>query len=200
MPGAQIALPREFRRYERSDPPFNTPSGKIELYSSVLESIGVDPLPVYREPPESPQSTPELYRDFPLIYTHYRLWPYMHSEGRQIAGQRNLIPEPYLEMNPDTGAHYGLREGDWVYLETPHSRGKNQICFKVRFLPEMHPDVAAGPHGWWFPENLEPDHGCFESNINTLLTLDPPYDPVVGNVQCRAILCRISNTHPTVQT
>ena len=200
MPGAQIALPREFRRYERSDPPFNTPSGKIELYSSVLESIGADPLPVFQEPPESPQSTPELFRDFPLIYTHYRLWPYMHSEGRQIAGQRDLIPEPYLEMNPGTGEHYGVHESDWICLETPHSRGKNWIRFKVRFVPDMHPDVVAGPHGWWFPEKLEPDHGCFESNINTLLTLDPPYDPVVGNVQCRAILCRISKTHPMVQT
>jgi anaerobic selenocysteine-containing dehydrogenase/NADPH-dependent glutamate synthase beta subunit-like oxidoreductase len=191
-PDARIVLPREFRRYERSDPPFNTASGKIELYSSVFESIGVDPLPVYQEPPQSPRSTPALHREFPLIYTHYRLWPYMHSEGRQIPGQRNLIPEPYLEMNPDTGQNYGIQEGDRVYLETPHSRGKDRISFKVRFVPEMHPDVVAGPHAWWLPEKPGPDHGCFESNINTLLKLDPPYDPVVGNVQCRAILCRIS--------
>ncbi len=191
MPDSQITFPREFRRYEHSEPPFNTASGKIELYSSLFESIGVDPLPVYQEPPESPQRTPKLYREFPLIYTHYRLWAYMHSEGRQITSQREFIPEAYLEMNPDTGAKYGLKEGDQVFLETPYSVGRDRIRFKVRFLPDMHPHVVAGPHAWWFPEKPGPDHGCFESNINTLLSLDPPYDPVVGNVQCRAILCRI---------
>ena len=191
LPDSQITFPREFRRYEHSDPPFNTASGKIELYSSVFASMGVDPLPVYKEPPESPQSTPALYREFPLIYTHYRLWSYMHSEGRQIAAQRELIPDACLEMNPETGAHYGLEEGDQVFLETPQSSGKDRIRFRIRFLPDMHPDVVCGPHAWWFPEKPGPDHGCFESNINTLLNLDPPYDPVVGNVQCRAILCRI---------
>lgn len=197
MPESRITLPREFRRFERSDPAFNTASGKIELYSSVFESIGVDPLPVYKEPPESPKSTPNLYNEFPLIYTHYRLWSYMHSEGRQISGQRKLIPEAYLEMNPTTGMKYGLLEGDRVYLETPHSQGRDRIGFKVRFLPDMHPDVVAGPHAWWFPEKPGPDHGCFDSNINTLLSLDPPYDPVVGNVQCRAILCRIYKAEAT---
>ncbi|MGD8387737.1 MAG: molybdopterin-dependent oxidoreductase [Desulfobacteraceae bacterium] len=191
MPGSRMTLPREFRRFERSDPAFHTVSGKIELYSSLFESMGVDPLPVYKEPPESPESTPRLYDDFPLIYTHYRLWSYMHSEGRQIPGQRNLIPEPFLEMNPDTGKKYRLCEGDTVSLETPHSQGRDRIRFKVRFLTGMHPDVVAGPHAWWFPEKPGPDHGCFESNINTLLSHDPPYDPVVGNVQCRAILCRV---------
>lgn len=199
MPESQIPLPREFRRFERSDPAFHTASGKIELYSSVFDSIGVDPLPVYREPPESPKSTPRLYEEFPLIYTHYRLWSYMHSEGRQIEGQRALIPEPCLEMNPKTAAEYGLCEGDWVVLETPRSRGKDRIRFKIRFLPDMHPDVVAGPHAWWFPEKNGPEHGCFESNINTLLRHEPPYDPVVGNVQCRAILCRITKAEDAFQ-
>jgi len=197
MPDSQITLPREFRRFECSDPAFNTVSGKIELYSSVFASIGVDPLPVYREPPEGPKSTPGLYNEFPLIYTHYRLWSYMHSEGRQIARQRELIPEAYLEMNPNTGLRYGLCEGQWVYLETPQSQGRDRIRFKVRFLADMHPDVVAGPHAWWFPEKPGPDHGCFESNINTLLRHDAPHDPVVGNVQCRAILCRIYKAEAT---
>jgi anaerobic selenocysteine-containing dehydrogenase len=121
----------------------------------------------------------------------------MHSEGRQIARQRELIPEAYLEMNPNTGLRYGLCEGEWVYLETPQSQGRDRIRFKVRFLTDMHPDVVAGPHAWWFPEKPGPDHGCFESNINTLLSHDPPYDPVVGNVQCRAILCRIYKAEAT---
>ncbi len=190
-PDSRITFPREFRRYERSTPPFITPSGKVELYSSVLEALGLDPLPVYEEPPDGPLSTPELFKEYPLIYTHYRLYCYMHAEGRQIERQRQLTPYPYLEINSDTASKLGIKDGEWVYLETPQSTGKWRLSFKARLVPEMHPDVVAGPHAWWFPEKPGPEHGCFDSNINAILPLDPPYDPVVGNVQCRALLCRV---------
>ncbi|MCK4723332.1 MAG: molybdopterin-dependent oxidoreductase, partial [Dehalococcoidia bacterium] len=189
--GSRITLPREFRRYERSQPPFGTASGKVELYSSVFEAVGYDPLPVYQEPPDGPVSTPELFKEFPLIYTHYRIWSYMHSEGRQIDRQRRLAPEAYLEINPETASKLGISEGDRVYLDTPKSKGEQPIKFKARLIPEMHPDVVAGPHGWWFPEKPGPEYGCFDSNINALLTLDPPYDPAIGVMQCRAFLCRV---------
>ena len=39
----------------------------IELYSTVLEKMGYDPLPAYREPPESPYSTPDIHAKFPYI-------------------------------------------------------------------------------------------------------------------------------------
>jgi len=192
-PDSRITLPRRFRRYENSSPPFGTVSGKVELYSAIFEALELDPLPVYQEPPESPVSTPELFNEFPLIYTHIRIRSYMHSEGRQIKRQRQETPYPYLELNSETASKFGINEGDWVYLETPNSEGKCRLSYKARLVPEMHPDVVAGPHAWWFPEKPGPQHGCFDSNINALLTLDPPYDPVVGNVQCRAFLCRVKN-------
>jgi anaerobic selenocysteine-containing dehydrogenase/thioredoxin reductase len=190
-PECRIVLPRRYQRYRESTPPFSTASGKVELYSSVLEAMGQDPLPVYHEPPESPISTPERFKEFPLIYTHYRIHSYMHSEGRQIKRQRQLAKDPCLEINPETASKLGIAAGDWVYLETPRSEGEWHISFRARLVPDMHPDVVAGPHAWWFPEKPGPEHGCFESNINALLTLDPPYDPIVGVPQCRAILCRI---------
>lgn len=190
-PESEIVLPRKYERYRESTPPFSTASGKVELYSSVLEAIGQEPLPVYHEPPESPLSTPELFKEFPLIYTHYRIHSFMHSEGRQVKRQRQLAPEPCLEMNPDTAAKMGIENGDWIHLETPRWKDSRHVTFKVRLVPDMHPDVVAGPHAWWFPERPAPEHGCFDSNINALLTTDPPYDPIVGVPQCRALLCRI---------
>lgn len=190
-PGSRLTFPRKYQRYKDSTPPFSTASGKVELYSRVFEAMGVDPLPVYQEPPESPFSTPELFKEYPLIYTQYRIHGYMHSEGRQIKRQRELAPQPYLEISAETAAKLGIAEGDRVYLETPRSEGKGRITYIARLVPEMHPDVVAGPHAWWFPEKPGPEHGAFDSNINALLTLDPPYDPVVGVPQCRAILCRV---------
>lgn len=191
MPDHKLELPREFKRYERGVPAFPTPTGKFELYSNVFEALGTDPLPVFREPPESPVSTPELYKEFPLIYTHLRLTAFQHSEGRQIARQRNMIPDPYLEMHPGTASKLGIKDGDWVELETPKSAGKRHIKFKAKLVPGYFPDVVGGPHGWWFPEKPAPEHGCFDSNINALIPHEPPYEPTVGNPACRSILCRV---------
>ncbi len=57
-----------YRKYEEQG--FATPSGKFELRCSALESMGYDPLPYFVEPPESPYSTPDLFRSYPLIYHH----------------------------------------------------------------------------------------------------------------------------------
>ncbi len=190
-PNATLTFPRKFERYRDSTPPFATPTGKVELYSTIFEAMGVDPLPVFQEPPESPRRTPELFKKFPFIYTHYRIHGYMHSEGRQVRRQRQLAPAPLLQMNPERAKALGIHEGDWVYLETPKSAGKGKLKYRVQLIPGMHPDVVAGPHAWWFPEKPQPDHGCFESNINALVTLEPPFDPVVGVPQVRAILCRV---------
>ena len=59
-----------YEKYEREG--FSTPTRKFELYSTLLEKWGYDPLPQYREPPESPVSTPELHRDIPLHPDHRR--------------------------------------------------------------------------------------------------------------------------------
>jgi len=190
-PSCCLTFPKEYERFRTSLPAFSTASGKVELYSQVFEAMGLDPLPVYNEPPESPIRTPDLFREFPFIYTHYRTHGFMHSEGRQIRRQRQLAPEPYLEMNDERAANLGIADGDWVTLETPRSAGKASIRFKARLVKDMHPDVVAGSHAWWFPEKPAPEHGCFDSNINALLSLDPPYDPVVGVPQCRAVLCRV---------
>ena len=49
---------------------FPTPSKKFEFHSNHLESLGYDPLPVFAEPGESPVSTPELYKEYPLRHEH----------------------------------------------------------------------------------------------------------------------------------
>ncbi len=52
--------------YWRKGGGFPTPTGKLELYSTVLEELGYDPLPYFTEPGESPYSTPELAEEYSL--------------------------------------------------------------------------------------------------------------------------------------
>ena len=62
---------------------FRTPTKKVELFSTTLEKLGYDPLPCHVEPNESPYSTPDLFKEYPLILsTGGRLPYYFHSQSR----------------------------------------------------------------------------------------------------------------------
>ncbi len=72
--------PEMYRKYEVFMEGFFTPSKKIALYSERLEELGYDPLPVYKEPAESPVSRPDLATEYPLILiTGVKQEMYTHS-------------------------------------------------------------------------------------------------------------------------
>lgn len=181
-----FVLPVDYKRYEEEG--FRTPSGKIEAYSRKLEELGYEPLPVYREPPESPVSSPEIADEYPLVLTTGgRLPVYFHSELRQIESLRKTHPDPLVEIHPETGKERGIKDGDWVFIES--RRGK--IKQRANVTEEIHPKVVNCEHGWWFPEKEPPEYGVWESNANLLTNDDPPYDPAMGSYQLRALLCEV---------
>jgi len=175
------------RKYETRG--FSTPTRKFELYSTILEQWGYDPLPQFREPPESPYSTPELYREYPYILITGRRSPgFFHSENRQLPWMRELHKDPVVEIHPEAAAGEGICEGDWVIIESP--RGK--VRQRAKLHAGMDPRIVSAEHGWWFPEKKDPGHGWDESNINILT--DNAYencDPAMGATHVRTLLCRI---------
>jgi anaerobic selenocysteine-containing dehydrogenase len=174
-----------YRKYEQDG--FATPSGKVELRCSTLESMGYDPLPYYREPPESPYSTPDLFKEYPLIITTgSRIQGYFCSEGRQIESLRKLNPHPVLEIHPDTAKNLGIKSGDWVWIESPRGRIKQM----AQLTEGIHRGVVHAQHGWWFPEKEPPEYGFTESNVN-VLAADMPCDPHTGSESLRAFLCKV---------
>jgi len=142
---------------------FSTPTGKVEIYSTLLEKWGYDPLPQFREPPESPYSTPELYNQYPyILITGRRLPGFFHTENRQL---------PWMRI-----------------IESP--RGK--VRQRAKYFAGMDPRVVSAEHAWWFPEKSDPGHGWDESNINVLTSNDyENCDPAMGATHVRCLLCRI---------
>lgn len=192
------APPTVEKRYEQISPEtgmlrgFATPTGKVELYSTVLESLDYDPLPRYEEPPETPVSDPELAKEYPLILiTGARFRPMHHSEHRQIPSLRKLYPYPTVEINPDTGRRLGIGDGEWVIIET--LRGK--IKQKAKFTSKVHRRIVEVQHGWWFPEEIAEDpilFGVFQSNANVLTPDDDQYcDPPTGATAFLPLLCKV---------
>jgi thiosulfate reductase/polysulfide reductase chain A len=184
-------VPFKYRKFE--DGGFRTPTGKIELYSTRLEALGYPPLPYYEEPPESPISSPEVARDYPLVLTTGgRISFFFNSEHRQIANLRKARQHPLAEIHPETAARYGIVNGDWMWIET--RRGRMQQ--KAKLTTGIDPRVIHVEHGWWFPEEPGPEYGIWKSNVNVLTDNQPPYDPAMGTYQLRALLCRVARADP----
>ena len=180
---------KEYRRHERTG--FDTPSGKVELYSDRLAQWGFDPLPVYREPLESPVSAPELTERYPFVLTCRKLATFMHTQGRMIESLRRVSPEPRVYIQKDTANRLGIGEGDWVFIETMHGRIKE----RASLVSALDPRVIVADNGWWFPERDAGSlHGWAESNYNILTHGGKPWSREMGSPTLRGIVCNVSKT------
>ncbi|NNL66542.1 MAG: molybdopterin-dependent oxidoreductase, partial [Myxococcales bacterium] len=142
----EIYLPEPaFRKYERTG--FATPSGKVELRSSILEDLGFDPLPYYREaPPHDPR--------FPLeLFMGVREDEFFQTGHRHVPELRARKPEPQMYIHADDATEAGVTEGEWVDVATRQG--------KVRLQATIRDDMPRGlirvPHGWWKPETAQGD-------------------------------------------
>jgi anaerobic selenocysteine-containing dehydrogenase len=163
------------KHYEKTG--FRTPSGKVEIASSTLQEHGLDPLPVYREPPESPLSQPELAKKYPLVMTSgARVMAYTHSQFRNIPQLRRLMPDPLVDINPADASSRGIKTGDTVVVTSP----RGSIRMKASVTDTIPPGVVALPHQW-----------PGEANVNELVD-DKTLDPISGFIPCKSQLCQIS--------
>lgn len=167
--------PEMYRKYEGFMEGFFTPSKKVEIYSERLEELGYDPLPVYREPAESPVSRPEIAREYPLILiTGVKLEMYTHSMMRNIPELYEQFPENLLEINPETAAKLNIEDGDVVGVESPRGR----IECSAYVTDRIDPRVVCLYHGF------------ADSNCN-VLTDNNAVDPITGSTGLKSSLCKV---------
>ena len=170
----RIFAPFVYRLYEKNG--FNTPSGKVELYSSLLEKNRCAPLPSYTAPFEDPADASKPAPEYPLILTTgWRQPVYRHTENRENPLLREIAPRPGLLIHPDTAGRLGIAEGDPVIVETETG---SAALFAVLTLG-IHPDVVQAMPGW---------RG--KANINRVIPWDR-FAEGIGSVPMRGILCRI---------
>jgi anaerobic selenocysteine-containing dehydrogenase len=169
---------------------FSTPTRKVELWSTILEKWGRDPLPKYVEVPESPYSTPEVAKKYPYIFNAGLRTPtYFHAAGRMIPWLREIRPDPIAEIHPETAKKHGIKDGQWIYIESPRGRIKQ----RAKLYEGIDPRVVTSEHGWWFPEIKDPGHGWEISNANILTdNAFETCDPNMGSTNVRVCLCDIS--------
>ncbi|MEM2314797.1 MAG: molybdopterin-dependent oxidoreductase [Candidatus Bathyarchaeia archaeon] len=177
---------------EDGEPGFRTPTGKVELYSTILEKYGYDPLPEYVEPPESPYSAPDVAEKYPLILiTGARHISSYQTMGHNIPYLRELLPHPLIEIHPETAESLGIKDGDWVFIETPYS--EQRVKMRAKLTYGIHPKVVSAQALWWYPEEKTFEDRAFKFNINVAIPLKSPYGygPIVGTNIMRGRLCRV---------
>lgn len=198
---APVYLDFEYRKYEkglmRADGGlgFETSTGRIELWSTYFNMVGLDPVPSFEEPTPGPVADPDLYEEYPLILTTgARNWTLFHSEHRQVPKLRAYRPDPILQLHPETAARYGISNGDWVWVENHRGRAKR----KVELYEGLDPRYCSTDHGWWLPEaGAYKDggySGIWDFNINQLLAYDPGKSGFGSNY--KTVLCRVYKCEP----
>lgn len=186
--------PSEHEKWKKPDFKFLTPTGKVELYSTIIEQMGpeYDPLPHYTPPAISAEARPDLAEKYPLIMiTGSRFMPMYHSEHRQPGVYRDLHPDPLFDIHFDKAMELGIANGDWCWIETHMGRIKQ----RARTTTILDPRVVAVQHDWWFPEKPEAEPsllGVWESNVNVINDDDlATLDPLMGSWQMTGLLCRV---------
>jgi len=183
------AMP-EYKKWEKGSlradgqPGFETPTGKFEIWSTVLEEFGYEPLPKYTEPVEGPLGAPALARDFPLVFNSgARPQTDFRSQHHAVKGLVKDNPEPTVEINVDDAAERGIEDGDLVHVSTP----RGQVPFRARVSADIVKGAVECNQGGGTPVGPK---AWQEWNVNELTDLGN-YDEVSGFPVYKALLCDV---------
>ncbi len=192
--GGMVKIPSpvmEYRKWEKGSlrpdgkPGFETPTGKFEIWSTVLEDYGYDPLPKYTEPIEGPLTRPDLAAELPLIFNSgARPQTDFRSQHHGIEGLVRDNPEPTAELNTEDAAARGIETGDLVEVRTH----RGAVPFRARVTDDivkgaiecnMGGGTPVGPEAWqlW--------------NVNELTDI-ANVDEISGFPVYKALLCEMT--------
>jgi anaerobic selenocysteine-containing dehydrogenase len=170
---------------------FATPSRKVELYSHVFADHGFPPLPEYEEPAISPVSRPDLAAEYPLVLTNAKFTTFIHSQQRALPLLRKSSPEPTAELHPETATRYGIKNKEWMIIESP----RGSIRVRAHVTERIVPCVVCCQHGWWQDcrdLNLPGYNPYNEKGANPSVLIGTDFaDPISGSLPHRSYLCRV---------
>ncbi len=170
--------PVPFTRQIRDGVPFDTPSGKIEIFSKRLFDMhksDVGGIPKWFDGPEGPTDYAGLNK-YPLQLIGYHTKRRCHSIHDQNQWMEELDP-PALWINPKDAAVRGIEEGDMI--EVYNDRGTVRI---PAFVTEriIRGAVALSQGGWYTPDK---DGTDVRGSINVLTYTYKPSPVAKGNPQ-----------------
>jgi anaerobic selenocysteine-containing dehydrogenase len=130
---------------------FNTPSGKIELWSDDAARLwGVSPLPSFDLPDDLGEPNLPFRLMTPNIASR------IHSQFGNLEALRNVIEEPAWEISVSDARGRGMKSGDRIRIF--NSRG--EVAGRVRVTSRVRRGSIVFPNGIWLAEG---------GGVNTLI-------------------------------
>lgn len=147
-------------------PEFNTPSGKIEFYSTHLAEKGYDPIPKFTKHEEPPAGY------FRLLFGRAP----MHSFSRTQTNRNltNVMDENEIWINGDIAKRYGLKSGNYIKLKNQDGIVSNKI--KVKATERIRTDCVYMVHGFGHNSRMLKGtylKGASDSQLITKYNVDP---------------------------
>jgi anaerobic selenocysteine-containing dehydrogenase len=141
-----VILPNNYQEIAFSDMKFQTPSGKIELYSKEAEEKWkVNPLPDYSE--INFQSDEHIY---PLHLLTPNTKNRIHSQFNNLDLIKEISPQPFISIHPVDAEERNICDGDLV--EVFNDRGKIEIKATVDY--SVKEKTVSITNGWWSDDGI----------------------------------------------
>ena len=161
--------------------PFPTPSGKVELNSSMAASMGYSGVPQFEDLLAVFTDRFELTEEYPYVMTNYKSEIFFLSGYRNVKELLDKSPPPRAIMNTEEAKKLGLKEGEWIWIETPRGR----ITHVLITDSSVDPRVVNAEFGWGGTKKYK------DCNVNVLTDYRPPYDPGMGTATLRGYPCKV---------
>jgi anaerobic selenocysteine-containing dehydrogenase len=181
--------PMTYRKWEtgglRKDgkPGFDTPSGKFEIKSTMLQKMGFEGLPIYEESFETPFSQPKMLDRFPLILGTGPFKPDMKSCLRAIPDFMEKYPHPMVQINPIDAKERHIEDGDPVVVKT----ARGAVEMRAHITDNIMDGFVYAPVGGGGPQGTETWR---KANVNALTDL-AQFDPLSGFPVYKTLLCQV---------
>jgi anaerobic selenocysteine-containing dehydrogenase len=148
-----------------ADGGFPTASGKVELWSDALVSMGQPALPTYVAPRESLGGDAALAARFPFqLLTPKQHTRFLNSSYSHLPKHGPLEGGPYVELCAADAERLGVTEGQHVAVHNDRA----SLTLPVKITGRLRPNVAAIPWGWWSQHH--PDGKVANALTNDTLT------------------------------
>lgn len=158
----------ESEMYTRDeDAVFDTPTGRVELYSLTLEDAGYDPLPVYTPHPEPPK---DYYR---LNYGRAPMHTFSRTANNPMLS--DLMSENNIWINPVVAEKWGIKNDQEIWLKNQDGV-TSKFPAKVRITERIGMDSIYMVHGFGHKDKRMSrayGKGISDTDLMTNVMVDP---------------------------
>jgi anaerobic selenocysteine-containing dehydrogenase len=176
----------ELRYHKFKEEGFQTPSGKIEVFSETFQANGYEPLPVFTE---ADRVKPDPEYPFQLVNGKMQFHCNVHTQNNPYLMQ--IEGENWAELNPKDAKGLGISDGDRIEVASPSAK----TAISVRVRDEVQPGVLKVIHGHGFGRRFGSIARGRGTHINPIFdTRDTPISGGIGYNECKVKIRKIEGT------